>query len=97
MSEHSGSTAAEHQEPNYMAIFGWLTVLTIAEVAVAVVSLPRMVTVVSLVAMALTKAALVGAFFMHLKFERKTLAAIAITPLVLCVFLLLMLMPDAVI
>jgi cytochrome c oxidase subunit IV len=31
---------------------------------------------------------------MHLKFERLTLGVIAITPLILCVFLILMLFPD---
>ena len=48
-----------------------------------------------LVGMALTKAILVAAYFMHLKFERRTLAVIAATPLALCVFLVLMLLPDA--
>ena len=38
--------------------------------------------------------ALVGMYFMHLKFERLTLGMIALTPLILCVFLILMLLPD---
>jgi hypothetical protein len=31
---------------------------------------------------------------MHLKFEKKTLALVALSPFILCVFLILMLMPD---
>ena len=97
MNENTASTVTEHHEPNYIAIWIWLAVLTIAEVGIAVIDIPRIVTVVGLVGMALAKAALVGAYFMHLRFETKTLAAIAITPLFLCVFLLLMLRPDAIV
>jgi caa(3)-type oxidase subunit IV len=47
-----------------------------------------------LVALAVAKAVLVALYFMHLKFERRTLAFIALSPFVLCLFLILMLMPD---
>jgi hypothetical protein len=33
-------------------------------------------------------------YFMHLRFEKRTLGMIALTPLLICVFLLFMLMPD---
>lgn len=86
--------AHEHKEPNYMAIFWWLLALTIIEVVVAVSSLPTGGKAALLVALALGKALLVAMYFMHLRFERLTLGAIVFTPLVLCVFLLLMLFPD---
>jgi len=47
-----------------------------------------------LVGFALAKAALVAMYFMHLRFERITLAMIAVTPLIICLFLILMLLPD---
>ena len=47
-----------------------------------------------LIILAVWKAALVAMHFMHLKFEKKTLAVVALSPFVLCVFLILMLMPD---
>jgi hypothetical protein len=31
---------------------------------------------------------------MHLKFERPTLGIIALTPMILCIFLIFMLLPD---
>ena len=31
---------------------------------------------------------------MHLRFERTTLGVIALTPMIICVFLILMLLPD---
>jgi caa(3)-type oxidase, subunit IV len=83
-----------HQEPNYMAVFWWLLVLTILEVAVIYVPIVRIAVVILLVAMAISKAALVALYFMHLKFEKRTLAIIALSPFVLCVFLILMLTPD---
>lgn len=88
-------TTTAHAEPNYMAIFWWLFILTVLEVAVTYMPIGQMVLGSALVAMALGKAALVAMFFMHLRFERMTLGMIALTPLVLCVFLLFMLLPDS--
>jgi len=86
--------AQAHAQPNYMGVFWWLLGLTIAEVAVAYTAMPKLIMVVLLVGMAFTKAAMVALYFMHLKFERATLMWIALTPLILCVFLSLMLLPD---
>ncbi len=86
--------ATAHAEPNYIGVFWWLLALTILEIAVIYMPMARLIIVILLVGMALSKAALVGMYFMHLKFERLTLGAIAITPLILCVFLILMLFPD---
>jgi cytochrome c oxidase subunit 4 len=83
-----------HPQPNYMGVFWWLLALTIAEVVVAYAGFPKLIMVILLVGMAFTKAAMVALYFMHLKFERSTLALIALTPLILCGFLSLMLLPD---
>jgi cytochrome c oxidase subunit 4 len=83
-----------HQEPNYMAVFWWLLLLTILEIAVIYMPIIRIAVIVLLVAMAISKATLVALYFMHLKFEKRTLAIIALSPFVLCVFLILMLTPD---
>jgi len=87
--------ADTHKEPNYVAIWGWLLLLTITEVATTRLPLPRLTLAILLVGQAMTKATLVAMYFMHLKYEKRTLALIAATPLVLCVFLSLMLLPDA--
>jgi caa(3)-type oxidase subunit IV len=82
-----------------MAIFWWLLALTIAEVGLgympAAGGAARTAKVCGLVVMAVVKAALVAMYFMHLRFEKKTLALIAGIPIALCVFLMLMLVPDA--
>ena len=83
-----------HTEPNYMAVFWWLLALTVLEIAVIYMPVARMIIVILLVGLALSKASLVGLYFMHLKFERLTLGLIALTPLFLCIFLILMISPD---
>ncbi len=86
--------AETHAEPNYIGVFWWLLALTILEIAVIYMPIARLIIVILLVGFALSKAVLVAMYFMHLKFERLTLGAIALTPLILCVFLILMLLPD---
>lgn len=86
--------AQAHKQPNYIGVFWWLLALTIIEVAVIFLPIARVLIAILLVGLALSKAALVAMYFMHLKFERTTLGLIAVTPLVLCVLLVFALLPD---
>ncbi len=86
--------AESHREPNYMGVWLWLLVLTILEIAVALMPLTTLAKGMLLVVMALIKAGLVALYFMHLRFERVTLGVIVLTPLIICVFLVFMLLPD---
>jgi cytochrome c oxidase subunit IV len=86
--------AQAHKQPNYIAIFWWLLALTILEVSVIFMPLARLLIAILLVGMALSKASLVAMYFMHLKFERRTLGLIAVTPILLCVLLVFALLPD---
>jgi cytochrome c oxidase subunit IV len=66
-------TAAEHVAAEvkvYMAVFGALLLLTLITVGVSYLSLPHTPTVIVALSIAVTKAALVALFFMHLKRER---------------------------
>ena len=86
--------AVEHEEPNYIAIFIYLAILTAVELVVYAVGLPQVAKVGLLVALAFAKAVLVAMYFMHLAIERKVLAVIAIIPIILVTFLCFMLLPD---
>ena len=81
-----------------MRIFWILLILTILEVVVALPllksALGQTVTAILLIGMACSKAAYVALYFMHLKFEQRTLMIIALTPFIICVFLVFMLLPD---
>ena len=52
------------------------------------------ITIILLIGLALTKASLVGLYFMHLRFEKKTFVVVVSAPLVLAVVLVLALLPD---
>lgn len=87
MSEH-------HRGPSYGSIWWWLLGLTIIEVVCATQITAQLPKIILLVGIALTKAALVALYFMHLRFERVTLLVIAFTPMLICGFLVFMLLPD---
>jgi len=96
MTHHTGHAhAGDHPEPNYMGVFLALFVLTVVEVGVVFMPLPMFAIRGMLVLLAFTKAIMVAAYFMHLKFENRTLALIAATPIVLCVGLMFALLPDS--
>ena len=86
--------AEAHAEPNYMAIFYWLFGLTVAELAVAYMGLPKPLMIGGLVGLAIAKAALVAMYFMHLRFERRTLGLIALTPPLLLVMFVIITFTD---
>lgn len=85
---------ADHAEPNYFAIMVVLTVLTILELMVPPLVSAKLTAGSLLVILAVIKALLVALYFMHLRFERTTLGVIALTPMAICVFLIIMLLPD---
>jgi cytochrome c oxidase subunit 4 len=78
-----------------MAIFWYLAVLTVVEIAVIFMPIPKLAIGVMLVAMACAKAALVALYFMHLRFETRTLGYIALTPVLIGALLVLVLLPDS--
>jgi cytochrome c oxidase subunit 4 len=88
------TVAVTHEEPNYLAVFGWLSILTVIEIAVVFMPIQRYVIATALVGLAISKASIVAMYFMHLKFERKVLWFIAVVPAVLCLFLILMMLPE---
>jgi cytochrome c oxidase subunit 4 len=80
---------AGHKIPNYMAIFWWLAGLTVVEVGYSSI-LPhsqKALLIIGLVGFAAIKATLVALYFMHLKFERKSLGVIVGSTLILGVIL----------
>ncbi len=85
----------EHAEPNYWMVWGALLILTVVELWVAKAPMVKAAIIVSLVALALAKAALVAGYFMHLKFEKWALVLVVLSPLILSGILYIGLVPDA--
>ena len=86
--------ATEHKHPNYMNIFWALAILTVIELAVIFLPIAKLAIGVMLCSLAVAKAALVAMYFMHLRFEARTLGLIAITPLAIATLLVFILLPD---
>jgi cytochrome c oxidase subunit IV len=77
-------TTDGHTIPNYMAVFWWLLGLTIGEIVWAVIPHHSQLVLASgIVALAIVKAVLVALYFMHLKFERKTMGLLFASTLIL--------------
>ncbi len=74
---------AEHKHPNYVAIWFVLLIVTVMEVGYSFLKVPRPILIMGLVGMAVFKALLVALYFMHLKFERKSLGIIVGSTLIL--------------
>jgi len=89
---------AEHHGPaykTYWAVFVWLLLLTFLTVAVSWIrDLPAPVAVTLAFMIAISKASLVAAFFMHLKYDSNILRIICTVPALLTLLIIITLMPD---
>lgn len=79
----------------FTSIWIWLVVLTVIEIVLAYrpMALHFMLTI--LLGLSIIKAALIVAYFMHLKFERLSLILTIVPMLVLCICLLFVFFPDS--
>jgi cytochrome c oxidase subunit IV len=96
MSTH---TEEIHHPGVSIAIFGkvWimLLVLTGVEVLLAYEQVPTLIMLTVLVGLSVIKAALIIAYFMHLKFERFSLFLTLFPMLIFCIVLMLIFLGDA--
>lgn len=100
---HAHAPAAAHaahgHKPNikeYMIIFAVLTALTVLEVVIAQVpGISKKLLAVALVGLAVTKAGIVGLYYMHLKSETRVLKLTVALPLAAPTIYALVLMSEA--
>lgn len=79
----------------FMSILIWLLALTGIEVVLAYFQVPIVLMLTILIGLSLVKAALIIAYFMHLKFERLSLVLTLIPALVICICLFFIFFPDS--
>ena len=72
-----------------------LLFLTIIEVLLAYLQVPLMLMLISLLGLSTIKAALIVAYFMHMKFERMSLVLTIVPAFIACMLLLNVFFPDA--
>jgi cytochrome c oxidase subunit IV len=88
--------AGEHPQINYVFIFGALLGLTVLTVGVSRLDLGASENFALALLIAGVKVTLVAAYFMHLKFERRTLLIALGLPFILVLAFIIGLLPDIV-
>ena len=79
----------------FVSIWGWLVGLTLIEIFLAYKPMPIHIMLTILMGLSIIKAALIVAYFMHLKFERLSLILTIVPMLVVCIILLCVFFPDS--
>lgn len=80
----------------YGWIYLWLMVLTVLEVGIVWIDWPKTAGMILLVGSALSKAALIALYFMHLKFDRPAVWLLPGIPMILALLFVAALFPDIV-
>jgi cytochrome c oxidase subunit 4 len=78
-------------------LYVWIALLAMTgiEVLLAYEQVPTLIMLTALLGLSIVKAALIIAYFMHLKFEKLSLFLTLFPMLVLCIILMLVFMPDS--
>jgi len=79
--------AQSHGYKQYFLTWLWLLVMTLLALGIGYVTMPEGLKAFLLVSITLAKIGLIGAIFMHLKFERMNLVMLTFSPLVLAIIL----------
>ncbi|SRR5437763_2905922 len=79
----------------FVSVWVWLLALTGFEVFLGYIRLPVMYMLVILMGASIIKAALIVAYFMHMRFERLNLVMTIVPAVVICICLLLIFFPDS--
>ncbi|HVF86555.1 MAG TPA: cytochrome C oxidase subunit IV family protein [Pyrinomonadaceae bacterium] len=79
----------------FLSVLGGLLLLTLVEVVLAYFQVPLAIMLTILIGLSLIKAAMIVAYFMHLRFERLSLVLTLIPILVVCICLLFIFFPDS--
>ena len=81
--------------PTFAKVWLSLLALTAIEVFLAYEQVPTMIMLTALLGLSVIKAALIIAYFMHLKFERLSLFLTLFPMLIFCILLMLIFLGDA--
>ena len=94
----ASSTAHAHAEGTtriFLIVWFWLLALTGVEVFLGYKQLELKLMLVLLMGLSIVKAALIIAYFMHLRYERASMAAVLMPALVIVIVLMNVFLPDS--
>ena len=93
MANHAEQAVATTK--TFAGVWAALLGLTAVEVFLAYEHVPPLIMLTALLGLSVVKAALIIAYFMHLKFERFSLFLVLFPMLIFCILLLFIFMPDS--
>jgi cytochrome c oxidase subunit 4 len=91
---------AEHAHPEtgrriFFFVWGWLVAFTVVETVLAYQHLALKVMLMILMTLSVIKASLIISYFMHLRYERRSLALTLMPALVFVIAMLFVVFPDS--
>jgi cytochrome c oxidase subunit 4 len=98
MSQHALTNAEEVEHgtiKSFVTIWCLLLFMTGIEVFLAYEQINPVIMLTALIGLSVVKAALIIAYFMHLKFERFSLFLTLFPMLIFCIIMMLVFMPDS--
>jgi cytochrome c oxidase subunit 4 len=95
MSEHIEESHLGGTAGTFVKVWVSLLAITGIEVLLAYEQVPTLIMLTALLGLSIIKAALIIAYFMHLKFERLSLFLTLFPMLIFCIILMLMFLGDA--
>ena len=95
MSSTTENAHAEGTTRVFLIVWFWLLALTGVEVFLGYEQLELKLMLVLLMGLSIVKAALIIAYFMHLRYERASMAAILMPALVIVIVLMNVFLPDS--
>ncbi|HTM50206.1 MAG TPA: cytochrome C oxidase subunit IV family protein [Bryobacteraceae bacterium] len=98
MSAHATTQTEEAEHgtiKSFAVVWILLLVFTAIEVFLAYEQIQPVIMLVALVGLSVIKAAMIIAYFMHLKFERFSLFLTLFPMLIFCILMMLVFMPDS--
>ena len=96
MQESSEHAHVEGSKRIFMFVWGWLLALTAVEVVLAYQRLEIKVMLALLMTLSIVKASLIISYFMHLRYERRSLALTLMPALVFVIAMMFVVFPDSI-
>ena len=94
--DHEGVIVHEHKIGQFIGVWGALLGLTAIEVYLGYQNMQPMKMLFILLGLSIIKAALIILYFMHMKFEMRSMRYVLMTALVVCLCLMFTFFADAV-
>jgi cytochrome c oxidase subunit IV len=95
MHEATEHAHVEASKRTFLYIWGWLVVLTVAELVLAYRRLEIRLMLTLLMTLSIVKASLIISYFMHLKYEKRSLMLLLMPAMVFVIAMMFVIFPDS--